>query len=122
MIDIHSRIEDYYPRVDACDFDWIVGIFASDAVYQRAEAQYAGIAEIERFFRVERQIRGSHVIADMWSDPHARVVWATGLFEGKGALGDARSTRFADMWRFNESGLIERRETYLAIGSDYVRS
>lgn len=121
MIDIRDRIQDYYPRVDACDFDWIVSLFAEDAIYERAEARYAGIDEIAHFFRVERQIRGRHVIADIWSDARARVVWATGLFDGKGALGDARRTRFADMWRFNENGLVERRETYLALGSDYVR-
>jgi hypothetical protein len=119
-MDIISIIREYYPRIDAGDFDWVVGIFAPDAVYDRADVRYAGIARIGHFFRVERQIRGVHTVADLWSDKGRRTVWATGVFEGQGAMKDDRRAGFADIWRFNHADLVERRQTYLAIGHDYV--
>ncbi|WP_430388349.1 nuclear transport factor 2 family protein [Blastomonas fulva] len=120
MTKLASIIRDYYSRIDACDIDWVVSIFAPDAVYERAGFQYGSLSEIERFFRVERQIRGRHEIADTWSDAERRTIWVTGTFDGFGAKGDARRICFADMWQFNTAALVDRRQTYLATGHEYV--
>lgn len=120
MIDLVAIIRDYYSRIDACDIDWVVSIFAPGAVYERAGSRYAGLKEIERFFRVERQIRGRHSISDTWSDATRRTIWVTGAFDGFGAKGDARRICFADMWQFNAAALIDQRQTYLAAGYEYV--
>lgn len=120
MKNIAQIIAAYYTRIDAVDIDWVVGLFAADAAYQRADARYEGIAAIDRFFRVERQIRGTHLIDRLVSDAATRTVFATGVFEGRGASGDARRAGFADIWQFNEDGKVTERETYLALGHAYV--
>ena len=111
-------IQEYYRRIDAVDTDWVLALFAPDAVYQRADATYEGIDALTRFFGKDRQIRGAHVIQHMWTDEDSLV--AIGEFTGRGAAGDARQVRFADMWAFNADGLVKRRQTYLAIGHAYV--
>lgn len=120
MADIKQTIADYYPRIDAVDIDWVIDLFTADAVYERADARYEGIAALDHFFRVERQIRGVHIIDRLVSDPATRTVFATGVFEGRGAAGDTRRAGFADIWQFNEDGKVTKRESYLALGHAYV--
>ena len=116
-----SIIEAYYPRIDSSDIDWVVALFADDAVYERADAKYSNKQEIEEFFSKERQIRGRHVIEDLWPDEEAKQVVAIGRFEGVGAEGDPRSVGFADVWQFNDQQRVTKRRTFLALGNDYVR-
>ncbi len=113
-----ALIADYYPHIDRMDVDWVLALFSPDAVYERADATYTGIAAISRFFREERRIRGEHVIERMWTD--ADSVVAVGEFRGTGAAGDARRVRFADVWRFGGDGRVTRRQTFLALGHGYV--
>ena len=117
---VEAIVAAYYPHVDACDFDWLLGIFAAQAVYQRADLRYDGIDAIAHFLGDERQIRGQHHIHRLLSDAPTRTVIATGLFDGKGAAGDARLAGFADIWVFNADHLVIERQTYLALGHDYV--
>ena len=117
-----ALIREYYRRIDQGDVDWVVGLFASDAVYERADALYDGIAAITHFFAQDRRIRGVHEIESIVAAPDAGVVTANGRFVGVGEAGDPRSVGFADLWRFAPSGLIMRRQTYLALGNDYVRA
>ncbi|MDT9598476.1 nuclear transport factor 2 family protein [Sphingosinicella sp. GR2756] len=111
-------IREYYRRIDAVDVDWVVDLFAPDAVYERADATYDGIAAISKFFREDRQIRGEHVIDRIWTDGDS--VAATGEFRGRGAAGDARNVRFADVWMFDADGRVRCRQSYLALGHAYV--
>jgi len=111
-------IIDYYRRIDRSDLDWVLALFSPQAVYERADATYAGIAAISRFFREQRRIRGEHVIEQMWTD--ADSVVAMGEFRGTGEAGDARRVRFADVWRFGRNGRVVRRQTFLALGHGYV--
>lgn len=113
-----ALIADYYRHIDRTDVDWVLALFAPDAVYERADATYTGIAAIARFFRQQRRIRGEHVIERMWTD--ADSVVATGEFRGTGEAGDARRVRFADVWRFGGDGRVVRRQTFLALGHGYV--
>ncbi|WP_447764530.1 nuclear transport factor 2 family protein [Sphingopyxis panaciterrae] len=114
-------IREYYTRIDRCDTDWVVALFDDDAVYERAEAIYAGRAAIARFFCEERQIRGVHHVEDLLTSREGDRVVAIGRFRGTGAAGDARDVGFADLWQFGSDGRIHRRRTFLARGSDYVR-
>lgn len=114
-----EMIRDYYRRIDRQDLDWVVELFASDAVYERADARYAGRDAIEHFFREERLIRGVHTIATLTQDETGRI-FARGRFEGHGAAKDARSVRFADVWEFRSDDKVCFRQTYLALGHAYV--
>jgi len=120
MSDIRHLVTAYYPRIDAVDIDWVMALFAPGASYQRADVRYDGIAAIDHFFRVERQIRGTHVIDRLWCDEATRTVFATGVFEGHGVAGDARRAGFADIWRFDTDNHVTDRQTYLALGHAYV--
>ncbi len=113
-----ALIADYYQHIDQQDIGWVVALFSPDAVYERADATYSGISAISKFFRHDRQIRGKHSIERIWTDTDSVV--AIGEFRGKGASGDARRVRFADVWRFGQDGLIRHRQTFLALGHSYV--
>lgn len=115
-----SIVEAYYPHIDDVDIDWVMALFHEKAIYQRAGAQYCGLSEIRKFFAVDRQIRGQHVVEDIWSVERGAKVFVLGRFDGLGAGGDPRSVAFADVWRFDPSGLITQRQTYLGLGHAYV--
>ena len=120
VTELTRKVSAYYPRIDDVDTEWVVALFAEDAVYFRADAVYAGRVAIARFFCEERKIRGRHTIDRMWTDHSSASVVAVGRFDGQGLSGDARSVRFADVWQFNEAGLVTQRQTYLALGHEYV--
>ena len=109
----------YYAKVDGGDVDWIVDLFAEDATYRRADAEYEGKAEIEAFYRAGRKIRGEHVLNEI-IDQDDRVM-VTGEFVGTGVDGAPKRVAFADVWVFDERSRVVERRTYLAIGSDYVK-
>lgn len=113
-------VAEYYRHVDAMDIDWLIGLFAVDAVYHRADVTYTGLPAIAKFFRDERKIRGRHTLEKMWLDAASRGVVVTGQFDGQGISGDPRSVGFADVWHFNDAALVVRRQTYLALGHRYV--
>lgn len=117
-----AMVSEYYRRVDSQDTDWIVDLFEQEAVYRRAGEAYEGISAIANFFRNERLIRGVHTVRAVIPDQTGQIVTAVGNFCGVGKLGDPRNVDFVDLWTFKRSGLVSQRETYLAIGSDYVRS
>jgi hypothetical protein len=113
-------VGEYYEHIDAEDTDWVIGIFAVDAVYHRADVTYAGLLAIANFFRNERKIRGRHTLENMWLDATLGGVVVTGQFDGLGISGDPRTVGFADVWYFNDATLVTRRQTYLALGHRYV--
>ena len=113
-------VESYYRSIDAADIDAVVALFAEDAVYERAETVYAGRPRIADFFRHERRISGRHEI-ELILSLDDRVV-SLGRFEGQGERGDAKSIAFAEIWEFDAAGLVRRRRTFLAAGSEIVKS
>jgi len=108
----------YYKKVDRGDIDWIINIFSKDAVYARADVLFKGRDEIANFYRGDRKIYGTHTIN--LQIVHEDRVIVQGVFDGKGAKGYPVNVRFCDFWRFCERFVISR-ETYLALGSDYIR-
>ena len=120
MSDPADIVREYYPRIDGVETDWVIDLFAPEAVYERADATYTGRSAIDRFFRHERLIRGAHIIDDLWSDDATRTVFVTGRFEGCGAQGDARGVKFADVWQFDVVGKVTKRQTFLGLGHAYV--
>lgn len=114
-----AAIKQYYGRIDANDIDSVMALFADDACYLRADSTYTGKSGIERFFRLERKIRGRHRVDGI----HAldNQVVCRGEFIGVGAKGDERRVRFVDLWFFQDDGLVRLRETYLALGHEHVR-
>jgi ketosteroid isomerase-like protein len=114
-------VEEYYGRIDRGDVGWVLSQFSLDAVYERADVVYNGSAEIGQFYRHERLIRGVHRIDTLTANPADDLVIVTGRFTGAGGQGDERDVGFADVWHFGADKLVKRRQTYLALGSAYVR-
>jgi steroid delta-isomerase len=112
-------IRAYYGNIDAQEIAAVLALFRPDAVYRRAGSVIDGAAALERFFAGERKIRGVHAVDRIWAIDN--VVIAKGLFSGVGAAGDPRQVEFMDVWTFDDQGLVERRETFLALGHERVR-
>ena len=117
--DLEAIVTDYYSRVDSEDVDWVLALFAEDAVYDRADARYVGKDAITRFYRGERKILGAHRLETVTATE--RTVMVNGVFAGVGHDGSAKCVGFADVWEFADTGLIANRKTYLALGSGYVK-
>lgn len=117
-----QQIIQYYHDVDQQDIDAVLALFSDDAIYKRADAAYVGKNAIEHFYRNERMIRGAHTLDRTCDQPEASRVLVTGEFRGRGADEAPRVVRFTDVWEFNATGQVGRRETYLALGQGYVRS
>ncbi|MES2495287.1 MAG: nuclear transport factor 2 family protein [Pseudomonadota bacterium] len=120
MSSIRETVMNYYPHIDRADTAWVLSLFSEDAVYMRADVTYSGLSAIRTFFCHDRQIRGVHLINELWADDKTLTVFATGVFEGVGAAGDARAVRFADIWQFNKKRQVRKRQTYLGLGHAYV--
>jgi ketosteroid isomerase-like protein len=116
-----SVIREYYRRIDVGDLDWVVGLFDQNASYSRADAVYVGRMSIDGFFRGQRKIKGSHQIDRIIQATTGETVVALGCFHGTGNQGDRRDVGFNDVWTFNKAKLVTRRQTFLALGSAYVR-
>lgn len=116
-----NLIEAYYARIDASDIEWVVRLFSPEAIYERADSSYRGATQLEHFFRVERKIVGVHKIERLWEVAVDRVIISTGRFDGVGRGGDPRSVAFADIWYFDQQDRVNRRQTFLALGSEHVR-
>ena len=112
-------IREYYRRIDMNDTEWVVGLFAADAIYERADSTYRGAKQMRQFFCIDRQIRGVHSLEHLWCVKE-NIVVVLGSFDGFGAEGDARSVRFGDVWWFNAERYVKRRQTFLALGHGYV--
>lgn len=113
-------VDEYYRRIDSNDLDWVVSLFSEHATYVRADSRLQGKAEIDRFFRTRRRISGKHVIESIVAVRDQ--VFCKGEFIGRGETGDRRQVRFFDVWHFHPSGKVRLRETYLALGHEYVKS
>lgn len=113
-------IAGYYPKIDNQQHAEILDLFASDAIYERADMTYKGISEISDFFINKRQIRGQHVLDRIADCENCQTIIVTGRFVGMGAGGDSRTVDFADVWEFDISNKIKKRKTYLALGYEYV--
>ncbi|MEM7687581.1 MAG: nuclear transport factor 2 family protein [Pseudomonadota bacterium] len=108
------KVNAYYESIDAGKTEDVISMFSASAVYDRADKSYVGRNRIAQFYRNERKISGRHLVKNIWPIPSGII--AVGVFQGKSADGDAREIGFADFWLFDELGLVEKRQTYLATG------
>lgn len=115
-----DTIAEYYPRIDAGDVDWVLALFADNAVYDRADQRIEGLERLNRFYTSQRKITGAHTIDNIFDcGDHIIVI---GQFDGTGERGDPRSVRFSDVWQFDAGDKVVHRQTFLALGQDYVRA
>jgi ketosteroid isomerase-like protein len=109
----------YYQKVDNNDIDWVIDLFADEASYQRADSIYPNKQAIADFYRNDRKIQGKHTVLGLVSE--GDFVVAYGEFNGIGAQGEPKHVEFCDVWSFKGSKVFHRR-SYLALGSNYVKS
>ena len=109
----------YYQLIDKHKIDQVLHLFSETAQYMRCGEVYSGIKALEKFYKTERKIRGSHDIKNLWVIGQTGIV--EGVFTGKGADGQPKKVGFADFFTFNEETQIQNRHTYLMLGSSYVR-
>lgn len=121
MIQPLEKVRHYYERVDANDIEWVSALFADHAIYERADSRFVGKTAIREFFAVHRKIRGVHSLEQIWS-VEDDVVVVKGCFNGVGADGEPRSIGFSDIWYFDAGGRVSKRQSYLAIGHEYIEA
>ncbi|WP_225829131.1 nuclear transport factor 2 family protein [Streptomyces naphthomycinicus] len=113
MTDSHlASVREYYARVDAGDIPGLLALFDDRAAYARPGYPVLhGTDALSAFYRETRVIaEGTHALIDMVAaGGHVAV---QGRFNGRLKDGSASEVRFADFFRFNERGLIQRRDTY----------
>ncbi len=112
-------VRDYYTQVDAENYDWVVDLFAPDALYDRAGSLIRGQAEIREFYEGARKIKITHQDLKIWAS--GSDIFVEGSFSGVGADGTARTGQFADHWTFNEAGKVTLRRTSLFTGANTIR-
>ncbi len=121
-LQISSRIEqtlrNYYSWIDARELDNVMGLFAEDALYNRAGEVYSGKPQIDEFFRHLRKLDGVHSIEGIFVNGFNAFV--VGEFKGVGYSNNPKQTGFIDHWQFNPEGLVIERKTALVEGSAYV--
>ncbi|BAU66184.1 hypothetical protein STA3757_35870 [Stanieria sp. NIES-3757] len=110
---------EYYKLIDEHKIDEVVNLFSKTAHYLRCGEVYSGIEAIEKFYKNERKIRGSHEIENLWVIDQTGIV--EGIFTGKGVDDQPKKVGFADFFTFNKESKIQDRHTYLMLGSSYVR-
>ncbi len=116
---LQTIVRKYYKLIDEHKIDEVLDLFSQTAQYLRCGEVYNGIKAIEKFYKHERKIKGSHDLQNLWIIGPTAIV--EGVFRGKGAEGQPKKVGFADFFRFNEESQIQDRHTYLMLGSSYVR-
>lgn len=119
MTNLLGIVEEYYRRIDAGDIAWVVDMFASDGVYDRAGEIYSGRDAIRAFYSAGRKIKVRHSDIRLWAC--GRDMFVEGSFSGTGADGSKREGQFSDHWTFNDEGKVTLRRTSLFTGSRYIK-
>ena len=116
---LRMQILEYYRLIDQNKIDDILELFSDDAQYLRCGETYRGYEQIAHFYKVERKIKGTHTINDLWIIGQTGIV--EGTFAGWGEEGQPKVVNFADFFIFNPNHKIQERRTYLMLGSSYVK-
>ena len=73
---LYIKLLEYYRLIDQAKVDEVLRMFSKDAQYLRCGEAYKGYEQIEYFYKVERKIKGSHTIKNLW------IVNGIGIVEG----------------------------------------
>lgn len=110
-----EAIREYYECVDREAYEDLFSLFSENVVYHRpGQDPIEGMDEFETFYREVRAIeRGTHTVVDLvvGDDKIAVQGRFSGVLEGQQV-----EFGFADVHRFDEEGLIEKRVTYTDTG------
>lgn len=117
---LEKIVREYYDRIDAGDVDWVVGMFAKNAVYDRAGQLITGTGEIRAFYAGERKVTLTHSKIKLWAC--GRDIFVEGTYSGTGADGSERLGQFSDHWTFNAAGKVTLRRTSLFTGADTIKA
>src|SRR5262245_18552235 len=97
---LRSLLLSYYSLIDSGAIDEVLSLFSEDATYMRCESLYTGIAEIERFYRNDRKISGTHDIKNLWVMERTGII--QGTFSGRGGEGQPKHVGFVDIFTINQ--------------------
>lgn len=114
-----NLVKDYYSFVDGNDFESLFLLFAKDVVYRRCENKIVGIADLKKFYKKDRTIKGRHKLENIVVEEENVAV--RGTFKGTNGSGNKVKLAFADFFVFNKRGKIAERFTYLAEGYEMTK-
>lgn len=107
-----DNVRTYYNQIDAGDIDGVIARFADDAVYKRDGFKFQGRAEIEKFFREIRKLKGTHQVTRVTDLPLTNATMVEGEFVGTDN-GVPVFLKYYDTWNFNQDGQVIRRHSLI---------
>jgi ketosteroid isomerase-like protein len=107
-------VRGYYDAVDDDRIDDLLAVFTDDVTYERpGHPTIEGKHALERFYREERALDGTHALHDVVAD--GDTVSVRGTFTGT-QDGDPVEIGFADFHRVAD-GAVAERHTYTTTGT-----
>lgn len=107
-----STIIALFRIVDGHEWHELPSVFHSDVMYERpGYSLFCGLTELSTFYRHTRVLAaGRHVLEGIVSDGCVGASW--GEFIGVTHEGTPVRERFADVYRFDEGKIIQRRSHF----------
>lgn len=108
-----ADLETMFRAVDATDWDTVARYFHPEMIYHRPGfPELVSGAEVARFYREMRSIRGDHRFEGFAIEPESGACW--GRFVGHRKDGTPLDLEFADCYRFKD-GLLWRRKSFFYV-------
>ena len=112
-----SLIRKYYRLVDAGKFEEMLTLFENRAVYNRAGKTIRGMAQLKKFYNIERKLKGKHTLNNLTTKGNRTI--ATGTFRGTNGKNQRIKVDFADLFEIKRN-LITKRHTYISNNSQLI--
>lgn len=107
--ELRAVINAYFRHVDANDFDAVVALFESKAIYERpGYAPIDGLDQLRRFYANDRVVgSGRHQIEGVIVEADVACAW--GSFSGLSRAGGELNERWCDVYEFVNAQISHRR-------------
>jgi len=119
MEDYKQKVLQYYSLVDSNSFEELFKLFSQKIIYLRGEETISGIADFKKFYLNKRGLTGKHLVHEAIANENQIII--KGTFAGINSNNNKITMAFADFFYFDEKGLIDKRQTYLANGSNIIK-
>lgn len=109
-----AAVRAYYQAVDADDIETLIGLFATEATYERPGYEpFVGHEALRAFYTGDRVIEsGAHTLDAVVVNATGEQVAVHGRFEGTLKDGSAAAVRFADFYVLDAEARFAQRTTF----------